>query len=111
MTSRLNLHAVFAIERTSVALRDVVVNYWSGLTGTDTVEDPLKGLRAQSRATRTIAPLEADAVLGTAALVEILVASAERAREDNDIHRSDELVRGAIDAIDGLRDALGTRQK
>ena len=69
-----------------------------------------KGLRAQSRATRQIAPREAEVILGAAALVEILMESAERARIANDITLSDEHVRAALDAIETLRGALGTKE-
>lgn len=109
MTSRLNLHARLAIERISLDLRERLVDYGTGTAPAFGVHSRVKHLRAQSRATRKIAPTEADAVLGTAALVEVLLAASERARDNNDINRSDELVRTAIGAIDTLREGLDVK--
>lgn len=110
MTSNLNLHARLAIERVSRGLRGELAEYWRGNVPAGAVLTSAKGLRAQSRATRQIAPREADVVLGAAALVEILMESAERARIANDITLSDEHVRAALDAIETLRGALGTKE-
>ena len=109
MTLRLNLHARLAIERISLDLRERLVDYGTGIAPAFGVHTRAKHLRAQSRATRKIAPMEADAVLGTAALVEVLLAASERARDDNDINRSDELVQTAIGAIDTLREGLDVK--
>ena len=109
MTLNLNLHARLAIERISLDLREMLIDYGTGMTPAFGVRSRAKHLRAQSRATRTIAPLEADAILGTAALVEILLTASERARDDNDINRSDDLVRTAIGAIDTLREGLDVK--
>ena len=109
MTSRLNLHARLAIERISLDLRERLIDYGTGTAPAFGARSRVKHLRAQSRATRKIAPTEADAVLGAAALVEVLLAASERARYNNDINRSDELVRTAIGAIDTLREGLDVK--
>ena len=109
MTPNLNLHARLAIERVSLDLRERLVDYGTGEVPAFGAHSRAKHLRAQSRATRAIASREADAILGTAALVEILLAASERARDDNDIDRSDELVRTAIGAVDTLRDGLDVK--
>ena len=109
MTTNLNIHARNAIERVTTSTRRTLVDYGRGEAPASAVVSATKGLRAQSRATRKIAPREADAILGTAALVGILVSASERAREANDINLSDDRVREAFRALDTLCTTLEIR--
>lgn len=106
MTTNLNFHAHNAIQRITDDVRDALVEYWRGNTRAADVSASMKELRAQSRATRKIAPTEADALLGAAALVEIRLSASERARAEDDIDRSDDHVREALNIVSMLRDTL-----
>src|SRR5690606_37388267 len=107
--TNLNIHAHNAIDRITGDIRDALVEYRRGNIRAADVSASVKELRAQSRATRKIAPLEAEAILGTAALIEILVHSSEQARSSNDTNHSDDRIREALNLIEILRDTLETR--
>lgn len=110
MTLNLNLHARLTIESNALAVHSAIVSYWRGRSTAGQVVASTKRLRAQSRATRQIDARAADAILGTSALVEILINGAESAVDEGDIDHSDDRVREALNAVAMLRDALGTKE-
>lgn len=107
MTTNLNLHARLAVERVTDDVHGALVEFWRGAVPAADVLSAVKVLRAQSRATRTIAPREAEVVLGTAAAVEILVAAAEADLAANDLDGSDGRVQQAFSALDLMKGTLG----
>lgn len=106
MTTNLNIHARLAIERVTDDVRGTLVEFWSESVPAADVVSAVKGLRAQSRATHTIAPREAEVVLGTAAAVEILVTAAEADLAANDLDGSDSRVRQALSSLDLMKAVL-----
>ena len=110
MTTNLNLHARLAIESRTLDVRSSIVAYWRGLSPASQVFASTKRLRAQSRATRKIAPREADVVLGAAAAVEVLVDGAESALAAGDVDRAEDRLREALTAITAPRIILGTKE-
>ena len=109
MTPDLDLHARLAVEWAASGVRNELAEYWRGYAPAAHCAAAAEGLRAQSRLVRKIAPREADAILGVAALVGLLVDGAESARSANDINASDARIREALGVVETLRDVLGTK--
>lgn len=102
----LNLHARNAITRVVAVLRSDLVRYWRGDVPSSVPAASTKALRAQARATAQIAPAEAEALQGIAALTEVAIVRAEAAYRDGDVPRSDAYVHGAMDALKFGRDTI-----